>query len=266
MKIAVLGDVHLIADGDPYKALHERRAFFKSAWPSFQRLLVEVNRESPDLVILLGDLVDWFSPENITFGLDLLSGLECPWHMTPGNHDLAVPSGGPDLEIYQTEARRDHLVYWAEQGVDMANRTLDTAGFRSILLDSALSNLAAGADDFLQSMSRSDVPNLLFTHVPVDTGITRDYILSVDAGRSMVKYVISAEPDLYGEHIENRIAHIFSGHLHFFGDIQLANTRFHLCTMSITMDDPHRSYGTVATAKIVEYGQGAFTFRELVVQ
>jgi 3',5'-cyclic AMP phosphodiesterase CpdA len=266
MKIAVLGDVHLIADDDPYKKLHERRLFFKSAWPSFQRLLTEVNGEAPDLVILLGDLVDWFSPQNIAFGLDLLSALTAPWYMTPGNHDLAAPSGGADQQAYHTEATRDYLIYWAEQGVDLSNRTLATAGFASILLDSALSNLTARAGEWLYEAARSDVPNLLFTHVPIDVNITREYILSVDARRSMTKYVISAEPELYGRSIAGRIDHVFTGHLHFDGDLRLARTHFHLCNMSVTMDDPNRSYGTVATAKIIECGHGAFTCRDLIVQ
>ena len=116
MKIAVLGDAHLISDHDPYKDLHKHRAFFKTCWPSFQNLLKEVNRESPDLTVFLGDLVDWFSPENIDFGLDLLSNLRGPWHITPGNHDLAAPDGGTDLEIYKTEATRDRLSHWVKQG------------------------------------------------------------------------------------------------------------------------------------------------------
>lgn len=262
MKIAVLGDVHVVADSDPYKHLHDKRSFFKSAWPSFQRLVKVVNRESPDCVVLLGDLVDWFSPQNITFGLDLLAELNSPWYMTPGNHDLAAPTGGPDQEAYATTATRDHLSYWAEQGVDLSNRAIDLAGCSCILLDSALSDLAAGAEAMLQHSA----PRLLFTHVPIDTTITRDYILSVDPRRSMVKYVISGAPDLYGQYIEHRIAHVFSGHLHFSGDLQLDNTRFHLSTMSITMNDPHRSYATVATAKIIEYKQDALAFRDIMVE
>jgi hypothetical protein len=36
--------------------------------------------------------------------------------------------------------------------------------------------------------------------------------------------------------------------------------------MSITMDDPHRSQSTIATAKIIEYQQNAFSFRDLAVE
>ncbi len=93
MKVTVIGDVHLVAESDPYKGIHARRACVKSAWPSFRSLIDSVNAESPDLTILLGDLVDWHSPENIAFGLELLSELKHPWYMTPGNHDIAAPQG-----------------------------------------------------------------------------------------------------------------------------------------------------------------------------
>ena len=266
MKIAVLGDVHLIADSDPYKHLHDKRLFFKSAWPSFTRLLSSVNREGPDLVILLGDLVDWFSPQNIAFGLDLLTDLKCPWQMIPGNHDLAAPSEGPEQQAYQTTATRDHLAYWAGQGVDLRNRTIEMGGYTSILLDSSLSDLAEGADDWLARVAEHEKPKLLFSHVPVDLAVTREYILSVDPRRSMVKYVISAEPGLYEKYIAGRIEHVFSGHLHFSGDLSFENTRFHLCTMGISMSDPHRSYSTVATAKIVEIKRDGLAFRDIMVE
>jgi predicted MPP superfamily phosphohydrolase len=263
VKIAILGDAHLIADSDPYKHLHACRAFFKSSWPSFQSLLKKVNRESPDLSIFLGDLVDWFSPQNIAFGLDLLSSLQSPWHMTPGNHDLAAPTDGPDQENYHTEATRDHIPYWTQQGVDLSNRTLDINGGTSILLDSALSDLAEGTETWLDDLLKRSTPSLLFTHVPIDVSATRAYILSIDPRRSMAKYVLSCAPNLYSQYIENRIAHVFSAHLHFPGDLRLDNTRFHLCNMSITMNDPNRSQSTIATATMIEYKQNAFAFRDI---
>jgi 3',5'-cyclic AMP phosphodiesterase CpdA len=259
MKMAILGDAHLIADDDPFEHLHARRAFFKKAWPSFQRLLQEVNRQSPDLVIFLGDLVDWFSPQNITFGLDLLSGLQSPWHMVPGNHDLAAPSNGPDQTKYQTTATRNHLAYWTQQGLDLTNRTLHINGGAAILLDSALSDLADGTATWLDDLFERATPDLLFTHVPIDIPTARDYILSVDPRRNMTKYVISSAPDLYPRYLKNRIPHVP-------GDLHLDHTHFHLCTMSITMNDPNRSYSTMATATIAEYRQNAFTFHQIEVE
>ncbi|NKB71367.1 MAG: hypothetical protein GKR89_30200 [Candidatus Latescibacteria bacterium] len=252
MKLAILGDAHLIADGDPYRHLHQRRAFFKNAWPSFQRLLGKVNDEAPDLVVFLGDLVDWFSPANIAFGLDQLSALRCEWRMTPGNHDLAAPSQGPQQRDYQTTATRDHLAYWANQGVDLSNRSLDINGTTAILLDSSLSNLADGTETWLGRALKGVTAPFIFTHVPIDTPAARDYILSVDPRRSMAKYVLSSVPHFYSRYIEDRSAQVFSAHLHFPGDLLIGRSRFHLRTMSITMDDPNRAQSTVATAAIVE--------------
>lgn len=263
MKLAILGDAHLIADGDPYKNLHQHRAFFKRAWPSFQRLVKKVNDESPDLVIFLGDLVDWFSVENIAFGLDHLAALRSPWLMVPGNHDLAAPSDGPEQREYATQATREHLHYWSQQGVELGNRTLDIEGTPAILVDNALSNLADDTANFLDEVCLQSTPRFLFAHVPIDAKTMRDYILAIDARRSMAKYVLSSAPDFYTQYIKDRLAHVFSAHLHFAGDLHIDSTRFHLCTMSITMDDPHRSYSTVATAKIVECSKDALVFRDI---
>lgn len=265
LKVTVIGDVHLIADSDSYKGLHDRREFFKSGWPSFKKLIDVVNDESPDLTILLGDLVDWFSPENIAFGLDLLTGLRHPWHMTPGNHDVAAPAGGFGQEDYATVATRDHLAYWEAQGVVLASRTINLGGFRLILLDSALSDLADGAQDWLGQVLNGEHPSLLFTHVPIDVPETRDYILSVDARRSMIKYVLSGASDLYVEHIQGRIPHVFSGHLHFAGDLSRDITRFHLCNMGISMNDPHRKQGAVASSTVIEEDGSTFGIRKIMV-
>jgi len=263
MKLAILGDAHLIADGDPYKHLHERRAFFKNAWPSFQHLIKKVNGEEPDLVVFLGDLVDWFSPQNIAFGLDLLSELKSPWLMAPGNHDLAAPSEGPEQREYATTATRDHIAYWAQQGVDLSNRTLDIEGATAVLVDNALSDLADGTERFLNDAFVQATPRFFFAHVPLDAPAMRAYILAVDARRSMAKYVLSSAPDFYTQYIKSRVPHVFSAHLHFPGDLHIDRTRFHLCTMSISMSDPHRSYSTIATARIVECKKNALVFRDI---
>lgn len=265
MKIIVVGDVHLVAESDPYKGLHDRRDFFKSGWTSFQRLIKKMNDESPDLMILLGDLVDWFSPENVAFGLDLLSGFRHPWQMTPGNHDIAAPVGCYDQEDYVTEATRDHMIYWKAQGVVLKNRFIDCGKYRLILLDSALSNLVDGTECWLGDIRDDQHTHLLFTHVPIDVAETREYILSVDARRSMVKYVLSGAPNLYTDYICGHIPHVFSGHLHFAGDLMRDKTRFHLCNMGISMYDPHRKQSAIAGATVIEQKEKGLGFRTIVV-
>ena len=42
------------------------------------------------------------------------------------------------------------------------------------------------------------------------------------------------------------------GTLHFAGDLTRHTTRFHLCNMGITMHDPHRDQGAIASATVIE--------------
>lgn len=263
MKIAILGDAHLISDSDPHRNLREHRDFFQTAWPSFQALLDSINRESPDLTILLGDLVDWVSPENMAFGLDLLSTLRSRWEMTPGNHDFAAPDGTTDLRRFRTVQSRHWRSAWKDQGVELGNRAIDCGDIRLILLDSALSDVAEGTGDWLARQQRDPVSDLLCTHVPIDLPATRSHILSVDPRRNLDKYVLSGAPDLYEQRIRNRFTHVFTGHLHFPGDLHVDATRFHLCDMCITMFDPNRQQGCDASALIVERNSGMFSFRRI---
>jgi 3',5'-cyclic AMP phosphodiesterase CpdA len=253
MRIAVLGDAHLIADDDPYKNLHEIRGFFKSAWPSYRDLIAEINGMSPDLVVMLGDLVDWFSPENMSFGLELMSELHAPWKMTPGNHDIASPSGDPSQDVYKTKQDVGLGSHWNKAGVIFGNREIDCDGLCLLLMDSPLSRVQEGTEDWLNGAMLSDGCNILLTHVPIDTPEARDYILSVDGNRSMAKYVLSGAPDLYRESLKGRVDHVFSGHLHFSGDLVVDTTDIHLCDMSISMHDPHRNSTRKGTAYVIDW-------------
>lgn len=65
MRIAIIGDLHFISPTDPFPSRRERRQHFAQAWPSFARTVRQVKREAPDLVVFLGDLVDYFSATSL---------------------------------------------------------------------------------------------------------------------------------------------------------------------------------------------------------
>jgi 3',5'-cyclic AMP phosphodiesterase CpdA len=251
MKLAVIGDIHLISDLDPYKGLHTVRDFFKSAWPSFRDLVQRINAESPDLVIFLGDLVDWLSPENADFALDLIGGLDTPWVVTPGNHDLAPPDGDHGLERFRTSDSRDHVEFWSARGVDMSNRAVSAGDWTLLLMDSALSNLADGSEQWLANATGSAGSLLLFTHVPIDTPETQAHITSAAPGRNMTKYVLSGASQLYERYLEGRVRHAFGGHVHLPLHCRAGAMTQHICGMAITMHDPGRNENSVASATIV---------------
>ncbi len=260
MKLAVIGDVHLIADNDPYKRLQRQRDFFKAAWPSLVQLLRKVDQERQDLVVMLGDIVDWFSAENMAYALDVLSGLSTPWVMVPGNHDTCFPPGGTDQDRYEMIDDRSHRPHWVSQGVDLSSRVVDVDGIRLLLMDNAMSDVFNDSDVWLSDALRSGSTNLLFTHVPIDTPETREYIISVEPWRPLQKYVMSGAPRLFADVISQRAAHLFSGHLHFSGELRLRSTQVHLCRMGITQGN------VPAEATIVEGGLDSIRTRTLRVE
>ena len=89
-KIAIVGDLHLAAplpvDHEEYRYRAKRRSLpADSSFEALCRLLGEV---SPDLVVCLGDVVDWYSERNLDYALELLAQFPSPWCMTPGNRDV----------------------------------------------------------------------------------------------------------------------------------------------------------------------------------
>ncbi len=261
MKIALLGDSHLIAEDDPYRGLHGVRSFFKDAWPSFQRLLRRINEESPDLTVMLGDLVDWFSPQNVAFGLDLMSTLRSPWHMVPGNHDIEAPSGGLGQSRFDVNADRGRLAHWHSLGVDLSTRAIDLGSHRLVLLDNSLSDVIAGTEESLRTLLGRGDPTLLCAHVPFDLPSIREYILSVDPTRNLKKYVQSGTPGLYRDVLRGRVTDIFTAHLHFSNVLRDESTRFHLRGLSTSVHDPNRNQTTIAEALVVEHRNGVLTHR-----
>jgi predicted phosphodiesterase len=217
MRIAIIGDLHFISPTDPFPSRRERRQHFAQAWPSLARTVRQVKREAPDLVVFLGDLVDYFSDENRDFALEQISTLNRPWFVTPGNHDFSCPEepreGPGDGPRDEQEIRQR----WKSKGVAMGNRCLDADGVRLLLIDSANSSVPAGTAEWIRKQTAGSERNILLTHVPLNTRHMADFILSVDPARDLRKYVQSGAPSLFEDAVRGRVEAVFSGHLHFAG-------------------------------------------------
>ncbi len=265
MKIAVLGDSHLVSDDDSYKELHGIRAFLKDSWPSFAKLLDRVNVESPDVVVVLGDLVDWISNENADFALDMLSELRVPWEMVLGNHDIQNPERGVKLDAYKVESSRANERFWLARGIEFGNRMIEIDDIGLVMIDSALSDIHSGTEEWLkESLSRHE-RNIVLTHVPIALPIVYDYIISCDPRRNMKKYVMSGAPDLYEECLRGHVDIVYTAHLHFPGCVRQDATIFDMLGMSISMRDEYNDITSIATATIVESNGGDITGRTISV-
>ena len=232
MKIITIGDLHLISEHDKRNV---NRDFFRNTLGSFQKLVKKVKDEAPDLVIFLGDVVDWISDENLRFAIEVLEESNLGnWVITPGNHDLEAL----DKEGNFMSGDYKYLKKWEDKGIQLSDRYIETPYAGIFLINTALSKVTPAGHKIITQHGNRD-RNLLFTHVPMDTPQNRKHILSVDPNRSMKKYVVSGTPGLHDLCLENNISAVFSGHLHFSG-LSKGPIKHWMCDMGIATYDSNR--------------------------
>ena len=194
----------------------QARRMYAMPRQSFRELADKINASSPDLIVILGDMVDWYSPENVDYALEMLAELKAPWHAVPGNHDFEGIR--PAAEGWDwVPSWENHVIArpgWKERGVVFRNRTITDGHAVLCLMNSAFSDVPPGTAEWLDRSIRPAGTNLLFTHVPPDTPENRSAILTREPYRDMNKYVQSKASGLYAGHIQHRFSHVFTGHLH----------------------------------------------------
>jgi len=153
MRMAILSDLHLISPDDPLKEVHANRAHFARAWPSAKQMCRKIQEAAPDLVVSLGDLVDWYSKENRDFALEILDELKTPCLVTPGNHDfemyprLADGTIGHFLPAWECEDAATRG--WRERGIELGNRLIDAGSTGILLVQSACSTVPPHTREWL---------------------------------------------------------------------------------------------------------------------
>ena len=232
MKIALVGDLHFIAPDVSARKRRQRRRHFAEAWPSFARVESIVRHESPDLVVSVGDIVDWYSDESRDFALERLDALKPPWLLTPGNHDFA-PGGEDGKPRAGLPGPKEIRERWEASGVAMGNRSVEADGVRLLLVDSPDSSVPEGTAAWLRKETEGSARNILITHVPLNVPEMADYILSVEPQRDLRKYVQSGAPRLFEEAVRGRVEAVFSGHLHFPGKVSADGTDMYLLPLSV---------------------------------
>jgi hypothetical protein len=229
MRIAILGDLHFISEADPSAELRSMRTFFSDGLPAMRRMMTWLNTLHLDAVFSVGDVIDWHSEDNINLALEVLSQLRCPWHMTPGNHDLQYPK--PDAppgtyDLYPPDAfRSEAIARWRRHGVELGRRRIGFSDGDVLLVDSASSRIEPDSIDWLLVQPRRSI---LLTHVPLDTPTIRSHIRAREPHRNLEIYTQSGSPDVFARCIRGRIAHVVTGHLHVPGTLVQEGTTCHM--------------------------------------
>lgn len=224
MNILLLSDLHLVSPSDPHLDKQRQRRHFVGGRKSLPALRRAIEDAAPDVVISLGDLVDWYSDENRDYALAFLESLGCPWHFTPGNHDAASPGEGVPAP---------GLGGWEAAGVAVHNRKLTLGPLEAWLINSHNSAVPEGTGAWLQAHLNPEAVNAVFTHVPPDVPETCRAILDCEPHRDLNKYVQRGAPGLFARSLEDKVDAVFSGHLHFAAQATRGRTQFHILPLSL---------------------------------
>ena len=157
-RLIQLSDLHIGLRSHPEGEAHTRQA------------IAIVNQLKPDLVIVSGDMSENY-PEARQRAFDLLKGLQVPYRVVPGNHDV------------HDDDMSAHRAMWGDDYY-----SFEAGGFRFIALNSQLMgnydkfdapqpvpNRGKAAQqseemfEWLASLVPSDKPTFVFQHIPITT-------------------------------------------------------------------------------------------------
>ncbi len=194
MKIAHISDLHIAAEGHTLGVAPMAE--------NLAKIVAHINKQSPDLVLVSGDIANEGTLAEVERAAMILSALNAPYYVTPGNHDTRhnLKQGVPAAALpSKTEG---HLSY-----------TLELAELRIIVLDSSAPDapngrICATRAAWLQAeLAASAKPVLIVMHhPPLKFSVEETDTPPLD-GAGLLAEVVARH-----SHIER----ILCGHIHLF--------------------------------------------------
>ncbi len=181
-------------------------------------LVDKINNCSPDLVLISGDLIDFFEPLSLEFAAYVLKRFRAPVYFTLGNHDVARFEP-PDrwINSYESEAEKIREAWKKRFNMDSVSYCFTYQGIRFIALDTSESKIGSADLCWFRNLILSDdeTPTILFYHVPAPIPT----LLPEVAQHRKVYYCLKQDQNtLEFMHIleESKcIIATFCGHVHF---------------------------------------------------
>lgn len=167
---------------------------------AFERLVDAVNRLSPDLVCIAGDLThDWHDVSRDW--PRLLGAFRSPVLLTVGNHDLPDPA---------SNEQRSQL----EKTVGPIYKAMTVRGWRIISLNSQFERLpnpdqayVTWRDAEIVALSKSGMPGIVLTHHPL-------FLSNLHEPDTGENYPLKTRIALYDKLAEAGVRYILAGHTH----------------------------------------------------
>lgn len=162
VRLVQITDTHILPPGEKLYGMVDTARHLREC-------VAEIGRidPPPDMVIVTGDLVERADAESYAHFIELMSPLQVPLYVLPGNHD--------EPEMMASLLRQTP---WFPVSDDTFQYTVETSGFRLVALNShaggsELPELGEAHLAWLRTeLPRSDKPTLLaLHHPPMRTGI-----------------------------------------------------------------------------------------------
>lgn len=216
--LAQISDTHIKKDGKlAYQKVDTRAAL--------KRAIARLNNFSPrgDAVLISGDLLDFGLEEECEELRSLLTQLNSPYYLVPGNHDLRAPL----RKIFPEQP------FPAEGPL---NWTAEFEQLRLIGLDDVVEyqphgEFTADTLDYLEEqLQASNKPTIIsFHHPPVQVGIDHMDVQNLRNHQDAA--------DIIGRH--SHVLAVLCGHMHRYVVSRWANTQLIICpgvSHSVTLD------------------------------
>ena len=196
MLIAQISDTHILAPGAPERAAESRTE-------NLRRCVADINWQGVDIVLHTGDSVQNGVAEEYAFLRDILSDLEAPLYIVPGNRDRAAA-------LRET---LDHLGYLPGEG-EFLHYAVEDYPLRLIGMDTTCAGerkgfFCAERRGWLEETlsAEPEKPTLLFFHHPPFDVPSEGYIDGYrnPAERETLTAVVSRHP---------QVVQILCGHVH----------------------------------------------------
>lgn len=258
MKLLFVGDMHL-ADRESTNQFTLKKRIHIIDHDEFDRQLLErLNTSDADHVIFLGDVIDWYSPENILQAKKFLDQIKPPWTITPGNHDYQL-----DL-ILRPKYNQEKVHEWADEnplicksralqgwqkiGVTLGSQRIKIGETSIYLLDSAVDCVSEKDQNWFMAELKKDQAKhiLLATHIPFPIP---SLVEIIHARKSNPDGYIqtNSKPELI-ELILQKVDHVITGHLHFQETKIVGRTKFHLVSLATHLENDE--FTSIATIEL----------------
>lgn len=206
-------DTHVAPVGCRFDKMHKPTKMLKLAVDKVNKLAK--GPVAPSFVLLTGDLVNDGKRADYEHLKKILSKLEIPFYLMPGNHDCRQT---------MREVFTDHR-YWIDD--NYLHFTIDGNPLRIVAMDSTIHMSSNGELceyrlDWLQKTLAEDTetPTILATHQPpVSVGICKMDKTKIVDGADRLKKIITETPNVVG---------LTCGHLHRPIDMVWGNKRLNI--------------------------------------